>query len=170
VDADVFICDPTNFIIDEKESYLLCREIWMTSREGNTVFSERVNNSIAVFCKDNHFLDFYRSSCQAIVRNKQGKFAHTDIGTSFLSKLFDVLPLIKTSVVFSPFLLASFYRNDKKVIAEFQERIAVPIQAVNLCLTFRNLQFYEVLFSDDVYLAIISNLKLIVDERRNKPE
>lgn len=164
VDADVFICDPENFIIDEKESYLLCREIWMTVREGQVVFSERVNNSVTVFCKNNNFLDFYRSACETIVRNKQ-KLAHTDIGTGFLSKLSDVLPLIKTSVVFSPFLLSAFYRNDTKIISDYLARLAVPIQAVNLCLTFRNTRYQETLFNDDAYLTIINNLQLLTQER-----
>lgn len=158
VDADVLVCDPDNFIISDEEQYWFCKELWMTRRDDNIIFSERANNSITVFCKDNHFLDFYRQACRNIVRNKTGKLSHTDIGTGFLTKITDALPLIKTSVVFSHFLLVAFYRNDKKIIATYLNRLAVPIQAVNLCLTFRNSHYQDVLINDDLYLTVINNL------------
>ena len=161
VDADLIICDPENFSIDNSASYLFCRELWMTLRDDNIVFSERVNNSIAVFCKNNNFLDFYRSACHVIVKNKQPKLAHTDIGTGFLTKLIDVLPLIKTSVVFSPFLLSAFYRNDQKIIADYLYRLAVPIQAVNLCLTFRNMQYQGLEITDEVFSTVIDRLQVM---------
>jgi len=159
VDADLIICDPENFIIDNSKSYLFCRELWMTLRNDEIVFSERVNNSISVFCKENNFLNFYRSACYSIIKNKQPKLAHTDIGTGFLTKLIDVLPLIKTSVVFSPFLLSAFYRNDKNIIADYLYHLTVPIQAVNLCLTFRNMQYQGLVITDDVFSIVIERLQ-----------
>jgi hypothetical protein len=157
VDADVLIINPDLFL-DPQHPYVFCRELWMTRREGQLVFSERVNNSICAFSRNNNFLDFYLYACERIVQNMPAPLSHTAIGTSFLTPHRFVLPLIQHSIVMSPLLLESLYREDEKLIAQYLEAFANPVYAINLSLTFRQ-QFYGGLeFTDAVYDQIIGSL------------
>ncbi len=159
LDADVFICDIDNFTLASEHNYLLCRELWVTSRDNEIFFSDKVNNSVLVFCKNNKFLDFYRNACLRLIRSRQGTLRRTEIGTEFLTGIAHLLPLIETSVTFSPFLLSAFYHRDEKVIAAYLQRLSHPMQAINLCLTFRNTHYQNLLLTDDVFATVIDNVK-----------
>lgn len=155
IDADVFICNVNRFEIDKGNDFLLCRELWMTRRDGNVIFSKRINNSIMMFAKGNDFLNFYRLACQKIVMAKKQACRHTEIGTNFLSGIPRDLPLLKTVACLSPFLLAAFARQQYEIIEAYEQEFHDPVYAVNLCLTFRDWQYDGVALSDAVYLAVI---------------
>lgn len=157
VDADVYIVNPKLFIPDINEPYLFCRELWMTLRDNQIVLSERVNNSICVLSKNNDFLNFYRSTCMRIVKHAS-ELTHTSIGTRFLTNIKDALPLIQNAIVLSPMLLKAFYENNENLIVHYKKSFGDPIYAINLCLTFRNHTYHDLLFNDEVYQEIISRL------------
>lgn len=157
IDADVFICDINHFDIDGPDDFLFCRELWMTRRNENIAFSNRINNSIMMFAKGNDFLAFYRDACQKIVKSKKQDCWHTEIGTKFLSGIPYKLPLLRTVACLSPLLLLAFSRKNDEIIAAYCNEFSAPIYAINLCLTFRGRQFDDVVFNDDVYLSIIEH-------------
>ena len=155
VDADVFICDIDHFEIDERSDFLLCRELWMTRRDGQVVFSKRINNSVMMFAKGNDFLNVYRLACQKIVMAKKHACRHTEIGTNFLSGVPRDLPLLKTVACLSPFLLSAFAHKQYEIIEAYEQEFYDPVRAVNLCLTFRDWQYDGISLSDEVYLSVI---------------
>lgn len=161
VDADVYICDREGFRIGTHRDHWLCHELWVSQRTDGLHFSNRVNNAIVSFSQGNRFLDFYRHACQKIVQTKKSKLRHTEIGTSFLTGISQLLPLLKGVAMFSPLLLADFYNKNESVIAQYRRRLGTPIKAVNLCLTFRNTQYGDLYFSDEVFTQVIEYLDAI---------
>lgn len=161
VDADVYICDRVGFNIGVEQDHWVCDELWATLREGELYFSHRVNNAILAFSQDNKFLDFYRHACQKIVRSKKGKLRHTEIGTSFLTGIAHLLPQLKGIAMFSPFLLAEFYKKNEVTIMRYQHELGAPIKAVNLCLTFRNTSYGNLLLDDEVFAQVIADLDTV---------
>ncbi len=159
VDADVFICDMRNFEVDTQKEFLLSRELWMTKIKGEIVFSDRVNNSVMMFKKDNEFLDFYIDACKKIVNKKMHNCRHTEIGTNFLSGIPYELPLLQTVACLSPFLLSEFSRDRKESISRYRDKFLFPIYAINLCLTFRGWKYDEMDLTDQVYMAAIDHFK-----------
>jgi hypothetical protein len=157
VDADVYIVNPEKFILDTREPYLFCRELWMTHKDSQTIFSERINNAICAFNQENDFLDFYSAACLRIVNNEK-TLSHTSIGTQFLTGLRNGLPLIENTIVLSHYLIKSLYENDLDVMHQYKNRFKHPIYAVNLCLTFRNFNYRNLIFTDEVYSVVISRL------------
>jgi hypothetical protein len=158
VDADIYIADQQGFRISEEHDHWLCEELWVTMQDSELQFSRRANNAVLSFTQDNRFLDFYRNACQKIVRSKKGKLRHTEIGTSFLSGISHLLPLLKDVAIFSPFLLAEFYKKNEATIMRYQSELGAPIRAVNLCLTFRDARYGDLLLDDGVFARVIKNL------------
>ena len=158
VDADIYICDPREFHISSEKNYWLCEELWVFPRDGQWRFSRRANNAVLSFSQGNSFLDFYRNACQRIVRSKHGKLRHTEIGTSFLAGISHLLPLLNDVAIFSPCLLAAFYQNDPVAISRYLQEFSAPMRAVNLCLTFRDTRFGDLLLDDGVFVEVIKNL------------
>lgn len=158
VDADIYIRDLYDFKITDEQDHWLCEELWVFAKDSQLQFSRRVNNAVLSFSQGNRFLDFYRNACQRIVRSKQGKLRHMEIGTSFLSGIAHLLPLLKDVAIFSPYLLSEFYNNNKPILSRYQQELGEPIRAVNLCLTFRNTRFGELLLDDHVFDQVIKNL------------
>jgi hypothetical protein len=159
IDADVFICNIENFKLDLQSNFLLCREVWMTQKNEEAIFSYRVNNSILMFSQKSQFLNFYRHACKKIILSKKGALRHTEIGTNFLTGIPQQLPLIKTAVIFSPYVLNAFYRNDTIIIDQYMNELSAPIHAVNLCLTFRDTLYKGLLLDDNVFSIVIDRLK-----------
>lgn len=162
LDADIYICDQQGFEINTGQDHWLSEELWVSSHDNHLRFTRRANNAVLSFTQGNRFLDFYRNACQRIVRSKQGHLRHTEIGTSFLSGISHLLPLLKDVAIFSPLLLAAFYNNDQATISRYQQELGAPIRAVNLCLTFNNTQFGELLLDDAVFSQVIKNLDSLV--------
>lgn len=157
IDADVFICDINHFDIDGPDDFLFCRELWVTKRNADIAFSNRINNSIMMFTKRGNFLDFYRDACQKIVKAKKHDCWHTEIGTKFLSSIPYKLPLLRTVACLSPLLLLAFARKNDGIIAAYCNEFSAPIYAINLCLTFRGRKLDDVVFSDEVYFSVIEH-------------
>ena len=116
VDADVIVFDPYGLSVDVDGQYGFCRQIWIGRRRlgrGPEYFLRRyfktqarseVNNAVAVFHRHCSFLAFYIDKCQAIVRNKTGKFNGLEVGTTFLTQLSRIMPvpIIDGIGLFSP--------------------------------------------------------------------
>ena len=158
VDADIYVCDSRGFQISTERDYWLSEELWMFFRNNELKFSRRANNAVLSFTQGNQFLDFYRNACHRIVRSKQGKLRHTEVGTSFLAGISHLLPLLKDVAIFSPWLLSAFYNDDQATISHYQQEFGAPIRAVNLCLTFNNTQFGDLLLDDGVFSQVIKKL------------
>ncbi|WP_416398408.1 hypothetical protein [Allohahella sp. A8] len=162
IDADVFISTPAAFLTQFPNSFLFCRELWVEQKFGALVYSERVNNAVSVFEKDNPFLDFYRYACQQIVRAKKGPFRHTDVGTHFLTSTCQQLnvPLIQDLALLSPVLIAAYSDGYEETLGQFINRFGHPIHAVNLTFTFRNRLVNGRTFSDDDFEQVIRRLSV----------
>ena len=77
IDADVLVFDPEAFDIAPDRHYAFCREVWVTGEEGRLKQRNHVNNAVAMFARDNAFLDFYIHACQAIVQRADVELSPT---------------------------------------------------------------------------------------------
>ncbi|WLQ17055.1 hypothetical protein O5O45_14135 [Hahella aquimaris] len=139
VDIDVYIGSPERLKVADSESFAFCREVWISESEGALHRYHRVNNAIAVFCRNNPFLDFYRYSCKQMVRHDEA-LRHVTIGTSWLTHLHERVrfPLLNHVALLSPWVLQDLSRGEGKFLEMYRQEFAAPVYAVNLCLTFRN--------------------------------
>ena len=159
VDADMVIFAPDNLTIDTTENCLLCREVWLGTKQDNDSEEqtlscyERVTNSILFFTKDNSFLDFYIYACESIMKNQPDEYSHLVVSTKFLSDLYEIveLPLFYHVGLFSPLLIQGLVEEKAKVIQFYAKSLKSPIYAANLCFSFRNQVFRGVLMSDKLF-------------------
>ena len=156
IDADVVIFDLENLLVNTKEDYLLCREIWLDTKNdanlGKRTLSciKKVTNSLLFFRKNNSFLDFYIYACKSIIKNQKDKFSRLAVSTEFLSKLSDIieLPLFPNMGLFSPILMHGLVEDRTTVIQLYAESLESPVFAANLCLSYRNQSYKGIMVTD----------------------
>ena len=161
VDADVLIFDPYKFTINISEDYAFCREVWVTPVAKLFLkFVYSVNNAVSVFVKNNSFLEFYIQACQSIVKNKQGKISPVEVGTLFLTQLYNILhfPLIRTVGLFSPLVMKDIATGKGSILRKYMKHFASPIYAANLTLSYRNINFKGVVMNDKLFDVIVDSL------------
>lgn len=153
IDADVYICNPSSFLVDLPPcKFLFCHEHWV-HREGQTIHvAERVNNAVMVMDRDNEFLDFYRYACNQVI-NEWKQLSHSAFGTIFLTQIHKMLkqPLLKEVGMLSPILLDAAKQNDRKFLDTHLKRNGFPLHAANLCLTFFNAIYEGRRLDDEAY-------------------
>lgn len=161
VDADVVVFDANNFNIDIKDEFAFCREIWIDKlSDGSVSYSSRVNNAITVFVENNKMLDFYIYACKALVKNKPGTINKLDVGTKFLSTLHAnvYFPLLTNVGLFSPVVMYGILTNENKYIEKYIKAFGYPIQAANLCSSFKDVNFQGFLINDNIFNIVIDKL------------
>lgn len=135
MDADLLVFDPENFHIPTTKGFSFCREVW-SDRDlaGKEVFFEKVNNSVSVFCRDEHFLDFYVDACLTIVR-EAAAVTPVLVGTEFLTTLHGIypFPLLQQVGILSPALVDALLHKKTGFIAAYLENQGTPVVAANLC-------------------------------------
>lgn len=159
IDADVAVFDPDRFDLPLTSAF--CREIWVTRIASLfTYYRRKVNNAVAVFTRDNGFLDEYIEDCQRIVRQKRGTLSPGEVGTVYLTKRYrqNHYPLIRSVGLFSPILLQGIAAGNERLIACYLRRMGSPIYAANLTLSYRNRSFRGVEMQDAMYEEILDEL------------
>lgn len=161
VDADVIVYDPDKLVIDVREEYAFCREVWIDEVEGGGLaYSHKVNNALSVFVKGNSLLDFYIHACKSLVRNKPGTIQLIDVGTGLLTHLHDriYLPLITSVGLFSPVIMNDIAEGTDAALRLYMKEFAHPTYAANLCGSVRHLWIGNITMHDYVYDRVIDRL------------
>jgi hypothetical protein len=160
VDADVVVFAPRRFVIDVREEFSFCREVWLgRDQEGGIAVSSRVANAVSVFVQQNHFLDFYIHACLTRIRHKTN-VNRLDAGTDLLSRLHKLVPfpLIETVGLFSPLMHRSVQENRHRLLRAYMQEVGRPLYAANLCGSLCNHTFGGFLLDAGVYDAVIDVL------------
>lgn len=135
IDADVIVFDPEGFTIEITESYAFCREIWLRNE---IIWDEKVNNAVTVFTCNTTFLDFYIEACHTVITKKSDKFERWDIGTTFLTTLYSIVPfsLVMSAGIFSPPVTNAILQGKEDIIKKYITLHRHPIGCANLCASF----------------------------------
>lgn len=159
VDADVIILNPHTSPPDSHTHYLFCHEVWIEHTEAVQAH-ERINNAIIAMNKENKFLDFYIHACEQMTSTRAGRLRHTDIGTTLLTHILKPLrtPLIQGVAMLSPAMLKAYVDSNLDLIGLFEEKMAAPMWAANVCLTFRNTQHRGLQITDAIFEKLITTL------------
>ncbi|MBP9738460.1 hypothetical protein KBD20_02100 [Candidatus Saccharibacteria bacterium] len=135
VDADMLIFNPKVLDIEVNAPFAFCQEDWMTVYRGGQVqISQRVNNSICFFTKEDDILTELIND--AISTGKSNDLIEKlDIGTKYLTDRHKVtaLPLINSVAILDPPMVKDILRDDRMLIRRYTKYINRPIGAVNLC-------------------------------------
>jgi len=160
IDADVVIFNPQEFNIKVNRQYAFCVEFWINKPEQNYLGSKmNINNAMTIFTKNNSFLDFYIHACMEIVRKKNG-LKKTSVGTKFLTTMYTEFPfaLIEHMGLLSPLMLKEFYLNEIDIKKVLHKVYKTPVYALNLCGSFRNVEKFDLVLTDQVYEGVIDRL------------
>jgi len=171
VDADVVVFDPARFAVDAPEGYALCREAWISlAPDGRVAHAPRVNNAVAVFARGNPFLEFYVHACEEIVRRAPGPVGKLAVGTAFLTRLGQAmpLPLLGSVALPSPLVLRDLARGGGPMVALFMSRFGGPARAVNLCASLRGQEVDGVPVDDALLEAALERLVETQGEALNR--
>ncbi|MBI5473019.1 MAG: hypothetical protein HY961_11810 [Ignavibacteriae bacterium] len=166
VDADVVIFDAERFEVDVAEEYAFCREVWVHKARpfGVTLpitrISNKVNNSVMVYVKNNSMLEFYRSACERLITTMPSRFDGGYVSTTFLTWLNKrmPLPLLANVGLFSPVILHDLATGKDRYVRMFMQRFGSHIHAANLCSTFNNGRYMGREMNDGVYDRAIAAL------------
>jgi hypothetical protein len=161
VDADVVVFDPARFVVDAPLGYALCREAWIAlAPDGRVAHAPRVNNAVAVFRRGSPFLEFYVHACEEIVRGFDGPVGKLAVGTAFLTRLGQAmpLPLLGSVALASPLVLRDLARGDGPMAALFMSRFGGPAGAANLCASLRGQELDGVMVDDGLLSAALDRL------------
>ena len=75
-DADFLIFNTQKFILSET-SFALGREVWIQEDKDRRLRAYiKVHNAFMVFCRGNHFLDYYTASAEQLLRAYSGEDEH----------------------------------------------------------------------------------------------
>jgi hypothetical protein len=161
IDADVLIFNPQNFVIDTIEECAFCREVWMTQLVKPFLwFRYKVNNAVAIFLKNNAFLDFYIETCQSVIKSKKGKIPPSEVGTRLLTRLYEEFhfSLIRNVGLLSPLVLDAIVTGTRPILRKYVERFDSPMHAANLTLSYRDVNFQGVVMDDKSFNEIVESL------------
>lgn len=145
VDADIVIFAPERMDIPEAENCFFSREIWFSRSPGRgLVWREKVNNSVACFRRGNAQLDFLIDACLRIARHSPA-LHKLDLGTRFLSRLAELvpLPLLDQVGMFSPLLMASIAAGRESFLRIYARHLPAQLACANLCMSFQGMRIAE---------------------------
>lgn len=169
VDADMLVFDPDALQITAQSGFALCLELWLyADASGARRVSQRVNNSVAVFCAGSLHLDFFIDACLRIARQRE-QLGKLDVGTAFLSPLRQILPFpLLTSVgMLSPAFMAEIASGQPAGVAEYMRALPGPLAAVNLCGSLQGQPVHGVVADDALYDAVVERLLATQGEALN---
>jgi hypothetical protein len=134
-DADMLVFAPESLGVDVDRGFAFCLEVWATvDEEGVFHASERVNNSMLVFTRNQPYLDFLIDAAVRIASSK-ASVSRVAISTEFLSGLAHLLPLpmIANAGIFSPVLMRDIASGEERILPSYAAKLPAPLAAANLC-------------------------------------
>jgi hypothetical protein len=160
VDADMLVFDPENLVIHLERDFALCHEVWLsTSPTGGLQVDHRVNNSMAVFCRNNVHLDFFIDACLRIGASAPsiGKF---DVGTSFLSRLHGIVPypLLARVGMLNPVMMSEIVHGRPRQLTEYVQSLTSPLACANLCASLQGFSMDGVAATQSLYAEVVQVL------------
>jgi hypothetical protein len=175
MDADLVVFDAESFDITIREEYAFCREIWLEKLEvlralryGLTSLSWprrvqalfRVNNAATVFTKANSMLDFYIHACKLLVKNRRGAIPKQEVGTFFLTRLYESLhfPLLTDIALFSPLVMHDIAHGRGDYVKLYIEEFGSAVRAANLCASYSGEKYNGLRMSDRLYGLVLDRL------------
>lgn len=135
VDADVLVFAPELMNVDTPTGCAFCFELWpWLDANGQLQCERKVNNSISVFTRGNHQLEFLIDACQRIASSK----SHVDklaLGTTLLTGLAWLMPLrvLDNIGMFSPLLIQGIASGQEQWTAAYAAQLSNPLAAANMC-------------------------------------
>lgn len=135
VDADVLVFAPHLLSVDGLRDFALCLEVWPSVDAGGQLHcSQRTNNSISVFTRENRQLDFLIDACHRIALSKP-RLGKLDVGTAFLTGLGRILPiqLIANAGTFSPAIMCDIASGEDRFLPAYAAHLPAPLVCANLC-------------------------------------
>jgi len=137
VDADVLVFDPGNFEIEVSSGYAFCREIWLRrTLFRRPQFELRVNNTVAVFCRDERLTSFYLDAARVILSGNV-ELTPYSIGTHFLLDLKRAVdfPLLRSVGILGPEMAYRYLEDDGRFLRPYLRFQMSPVASANLCLS-----------------------------------
>ena len=119
-----------------------------------------MNNAVAVFTRGSPFLEFYVHACEEIVRRLEGPVSKLAVGTAFLTRLGQAmpLPLLGSVALPSPLVLRDLARGGGPFVELFMSRFGGPAGAANLCASLRGQEVDGVPVDDALLTAALDRL------------
>ena len=176
MDADVVVFDADKLKIETTEDYLVCREVWLDTEddknfgEGTLFCSQKVTNSLVYFTENNSFLDFYIYATKSILKNQLGRLSRLAVSTKFLSRIYEImeLPLFTQMGLLSPILMHGIVAEQTDICQLYADSLKSPIYAANLCLSFRNKSYKDIMVTDELFAQVIDKLRQTKGEIINR--
>lgn len=106
-DADFLIFNPQKFVLPET-SFALGREVWVQEDKNRRLRAYiKVHNAFMMFCRGNHFLDYYTASAEQLLRANQGRMPPQFIGPKLLTALHNIVscPVMEAAGMLSPLVI-----------------------------------------------------------------
>ncbi len=133
-DADFLIFDPARFLLAD-DDFSVGREVWVQHDERQRLRSYvKVHNALLMFRRDNHFLDFYRSSAERLLRLNQGTMPPQFIGPKLLTALHNIVqcPVMESAAMLSPLVIRDCISGQGEALNLFLKKSSVVPAGANL--------------------------------------
>ncbi|MDG1850853.1 MAG: hypothetical protein P8J44_01920 [Gammaproteobacteria bacterium] len=155
LDADMFVLDPT-MTLASAGNCAFGQEIWVQNESGKLKARKNVHNAVCQFRRGCVVLPFLIETVASIIRRANPeKIAPQMVGPKLLSALhslhdFDLLPQVGA---ISPEVAEDIVAGGGAALSLLQEKLTVPLQAVNLCAS---------LMDDEQGAKLVASLPLLV--------
>jgi len=156
-DADFLIFNPQQFILPDS-SFALGREVWIQEDKNQKLRAyTKVHNAFMMFCRGNHFLDYYTASAEQLLRANQGRMPPQFIGPKLLTALHNMVtcPVMETAGMLSPLVIRDILKGGGKALQLFKQKSTSFPAGANLCSSVTASEG----FSDAEMQCLIEKLK-----------
>jgi hypothetical protein len=145
LDADVFVFDPGNLLMETDAGYAFSREVWVEANGDGSIkpIHTSLHNAAFVFTPRQTDLDLFISVIRHIVMTRMIS-SNYQVGVRLLTGLSYPLDIKTMNSVgmFSPHVMEAIAVGNTDFIRQFARLQGAPTQAANLCLSL-NGQFTE---------------------------
>lgn len=139
MDADVLVFAPERLLPEPLPKFALCLEAWLANTPQGARCDYRVNNAVAVFSRDDGYLQFLIEASRNIARTRPA-LAKLAIGTRLFTQLHRVvpLPLLNNVGMFSPIVMADIAARAGRCLPVYARHLPAPLAAANLCFSLQH--------------------------------
>ncbi|MEZ5523904.1 MAG: hypothetical protein R3E62_02895 [Pseudomonadales bacterium] len=133
-DADFLIFNQPKFILPES-AFALGREVWVQADTGKRLRAyTKVHNAFMMFCRGNHFLDFYTASAEQLLTANSGRMPPQFIGPKLLTALHNIVscPVMETAGMLSPLVIQDLLEGYGQALRLFEQKSACFPAGANL--------------------------------------